>query len=157
MEEKPWVILQGLLDPAKKFPSNVLKPREAAEFLKRSAGLACRTLCSPQRGVTYNHNPLFHPHGGDLDTEGRLHNTSEVAGPSSTEWLSTSRASFLLYRGIEEGEGRQGGASPVTCDVWTQAHSDSIFLGRLFLTCSSFLLMSKIFSFQAVIGDMSQS
>lgn len=128
MEEKQWVMLQGPLDQAKKFPTAVLKldPREAEELPNRSVCLAGRTLCFPQKRVTYNYNPSFLPCRDDLDTEGRpvwpsqhlwCSWTTSSSSTSSPEWPSTSKASFLLYRGIEEGEGRQGGASPATCDM----------------------------------------
>lgn len=93
-----------------------------------------------------------------------LHNTSGVAVPSSTsstECPSTSKASFLLYRTLRKvREGKEGLLlPPVTCEhsPIVTLFASSSFLGRFFLTCSSFPLMSKMFSFQAVIGDRSQS
>lgn len=121
MEEKQWVTLQGPLDQAKKFPTDVLKPdpREAAEFPVWQVGPSVPLRRESPTTMTHL---SFLVEMISIQRAGQSghHNTSGVAGPSSTsspEWPSTGKASFLLYTGMEEGEGRQGGASPATCDM----------------------------------------
>ena len=72
MEEQQWVIVQGPYQ-ARKFRSDVLNlgPRQTADFPKRRGCPAYWTLCSPQKGVTYNYDPSFLLRGGSRDTAGR--------------------------------------------------------------------------------------
>lgn len=155
MEEKQWVILQGPLDQAKKFPSNVLKldPREASEFPYRNVCLACRILCSPQKGTTAITHLSFVVEVILIERAGFTtplmyldhHPHHPLSGIPHPEPHSCCTEASRKVR-----EGKEGLLlPPVTCEhrpILTLSASSSFF-GRFFLTCSSFPLMSKMFSF----------
>lgn len=89
--------------------------RKAADVPKRRVCLAYWAFCPPQKGVTYNCNLSFLPHGSGHNTGGVCLsdpvNTSSVNVPSfssSTDYPSTSRASHLLYRATWENKVARG-------------------------------------------------